>query len=118
MNRNSTLATKGYERSEVALSDPHGTPEVMGNKITGGDPARDRSRGHAKHLRGLGDGEEPDAGTPIMAIIGFRTTRVGAAAGPISPGQFPFSRERAPASCLATNALMLATVILRERPSL
>ena len=73
--------------------------------------------GDARYAGGAPSGQSVVA---ITATEAFRNRNFRAAAARASspPGHFPGSSELAAASCRATNALMLATVIFRERPSL
>lgn len=109
---------KGQKSPEIALGDPHGATKVVSDEFAGDDPSPDAPRRDAKHFRGLRDGEKLDRRVPIMATKGFQARRFCAAARPSLRGHLPGFREWALASCLATNPLMLTTVILRERPSL
>ena len=111
---------KGEKSAQIRFGDTHCIAEAMSDQPAGGDPAPNCAGTNAEHFRRLGDGKELGSAVPIMATVAFQTTRFCAAAtgAPSPPGHYSRSSDWAAASCRATNALMEATVILRERPSL
>jgi hypothetical protein len=110
----------GQECAEITLGYADGATKPMGDKLAGGDPAANCTRRDAEHFRRLSDAEELDRVAPTSGTVAFQTTNICAtatrAASP--PGHYPHSSDLAAASRRATYAFMLATVILRERPSL
>jgi hypothetical protein len=114
------LSVKGQKNPQICLGDPNTTAEVVRNQVAGRDSASDRAGTNAKHFRYLGDGEKLDSVAPIIPTLVFQTTRFCAAAtrAPSPVRHYSRSSDWAAASCRATYALMLATVIFRERPSL
>ena len=98
-------------------------PKSVGDQVTDGDQAPDGTGRKAKHFCRLSDGEKLDSLAPIGAAEAFRTTifcvattRSSGASGAL--GHVLRPPELEVASRLAMNALMLATVIFRDRPSL
>jgi hypothetical protein len=95
------------------------------DEIASLDPPPDRTGGNVKAFRNLGDREEPDLIIALMATTDVAESsrfRAGAlsSSGHASGREFSRPQGHRPslASRRATKALMLATVILRERPSL
>jgi hypothetical protein len=116
----SAFAVNGQKSPQIRFGDALAPAKAVGDQLAGGDPAPNRAGANAEHFRRLGDGEELDSVAPIIATAAFQTTSFCAAATrAVSPCRhYPPSSELAAATCRATNALMLATVIFRERPSL
>ena len=65
-------AMTGQEGLEIALGDPHGRPDAMGDELSVLDPAAHRARGDTDHLRDLGGGEEPHVfSRPALPAVGW-----------------------------------------------
>ena len=115
----SALSVNGQKSPQIRLGDPNATAEAVRNQLAGRDLASDRAGTNAKHFRYLVDGEKLDTVAPITGTVAFQTSSFCTAANRAPPGHY-YSRssDLAAASCRATNALMEATAIFLERPSL